>query len=148
MYTLTELDALLKEAGADYALIRQDTPILSASDAAPYYDVTKAAPTFVLQCEHGLLCCIASANRGRLDLNTMKAKFGFAKLKMADRKKVQQQTGYTTGSIPLIGLGLDCIFDDSLLDFDFIYGGTGDELVTLKIRPADVKRLNQITGVL
>ncbi len=148
MYTLTELDALLKEAGADYALIRQDAPILSASDAAPYYDVTKAAPTFVLQCEHGLLCCIASANRGRLDLNAMKAKFGFAKLKMADRKKVQQQTGYTTGSIPLVGLSLDCIFDDSLLDFDFIYGGTGDELVTLKIRPADVKRLNQITGVL
>lgn len=148
MYTLTELDTKLREAGASYELIRQDIPILSASDAAPYYDVTKAAPTFVLQCENGLISCISSANHGRLDLEAMKRKFGFAKLKMADRKKVQKQTGYTAGAIPLIGLGLDCIFDDSLLDFDYIYGGTGDELVTLKIRPSDVKRLNKVIGML
>lgn len=148
MYTIPELDAHLKQAGADYALIEQAAPIRSASDAAPYYDITKAAPTFVLQSDRGLIACILSGNRGRLDFEDLKARFGFSRLKMADRKKVPAQTGYTVGSIPLIGLELDCIFDDSLLAFDYIYGGTGDELVTLKIRPADVKRLNRVFGVL
>jgi len=53
-------------------------------------------------------------------------------------------TGYKAGSIPLIGHNLPCVFDDCLLDYDYIYGGSGDELHTLKIAPNDVMRLNNI----
>lgn len=148
MYSVQELERVLREAGADFQLIHQDAPILSAADAAPYYDVQKAAPTFILQSGSGLVACVLSANRGRMDLEAMKEKFGFSKLKMADRKKVLKETGYEVGTIPLIGHGLDCIFDDSLLQYDHIYGGTGDALVTLKIAPQDVKNLNHIIGVL
>lgn len=148
MYTVQELEKTLKEAEADFQLIRQDVPILSAADAAPYYDVRKAAPTFVLQSEKGLTACILSANRGRMDFQDMRRRFGFSKLKMADGKKVMEETGYQVGSIPLIGHGLACIFDDSLLQYDYIYGGTGDALVTLKISPQDAKALNRIIGVL
>lgn len=148
MYSVQELETVLKTAGADFQLIRQDAPILSAADAEPYYDVRKAAPTFILQCESGFVACILSASRGRMDFEGMKGKFGFSKLKMADRKKVLKETGYQVGTIPLIGHGLDCIFDDSLLQYDYIYGGTGDALVTLKISPRDVKALNRVVGVL
>jgi prolyl-tRNA editing enzyme YbaK/EbsC (Cys-tRNA(Pro) deacylase) len=79
-----------------------------------------------------------------LDFEAMKRQFGYSKLKMADRRKVEQQIGYRVGAIPLIGHDLPCIFDDSLLKYDYIYGGTGDELVTLKIKPQDVKRLNNV----
>lgn len=148
MYSVQELETVLREAGADFELIRQSAPILSAADAEPYYDVQKAAPTFVLQTEDRLIACTLSAGRGRMDFETMKRQFGFSKLKMADRKKTLRETGYEVGTIPLVGHGLECIFDDSLLAYDYIYGGTGDALVTLKIAPGDVKALNRVIGAL
>lgn len=103
--TLKELEVFLCENGADFELLKQDKPILSAADAEGYYPAEKAAPTFVLQTENGLIGCIASVNSGRLDLAALKQKFGYGKLKMADKKKINSQTGYEVGAIPLIGLG-------------------------------------------
>jgi len=74
----------------------------------------------------------------------MKRKLGFSKLKMADSGKVLEMTGYETGAIPLIGHDLPCVFDDWLLTFDYIYGGTGDAFHTLKIKPSDIARLNNV----
>ncbi|WP_195985489.1 YbaK/EbsC family protein [Clostridium sp. D33t1_170424_F3] len=139
-----DLERLLTEAQANFRLIRQDKPILSAQDAQEYYDVEKLAPTLILQTENGLLACIVSANRGRLDFEAMKQDFGYTKLKLADRKKVEKATGYPAGAVPLVGYGLPCLFDDRLLQYDCIYGGTGDPLVILEIKPQDVKRLNHI----
>ena len=141
-----EIEAFLRENEAEFELLKQDKPILSVADAAAYYPVEKAAPTFVLQTEDGLIGCITSANSGRLDFEALKQKIGCTKLKMADKKKIKNQTGYEIGSIPLIGLGLPCLFDNTLIKYDYIYGGTGDELVTLKIVPQDVMRLNKIIG--
>lgn len=132
----------LRDNNADFELLKQDKPILSAA----YYPVEKAAPTFVLQTEDGLIGCFVSVNSGRLDFEALKQKFGYTKLKMADKKKIERQTGYEVGAIPLIGLELPCLFDNTLLKYDYIYGGAGDELVTLKIAPQDVMRLNKIMG--
>lgn len=148
MRTPDALEQYLLEMRADFTLIHQDAPILSAQDAAPYYDVRYAAPTLVVQTDRGLMSLICSAQRGRLDLDAIRAAAGLEKLKLADRKKVERQTGYTVGAIPLVGLDLPCLFDDRLLAFSYIYGGCGDPLVTLKISPADVKRLNPIFSCL
>ena len=144
MDTVKDLARYLSETQADFQLIEQDQPIRTVQDAGGYYGVEKAAPTLILQTENGLLACIVSINRGRLDFEAMKKRFGYSKLKMADRRKVEKQTGYQVGAIPLIGHHLPCIFDDCLLEYDYIYGGTGDECVTLKICPKDVKRLNNV----
>ena len=48
---------------------------------------------------------------GRLDFKKLKTQLGFEKLKMADRKKVEKQTGYLTGCISLVGLRNPCIID-------------------------------------
>ena len=148
MLTSEALNQYLQEQQADYALIHQDAPILSAQDAAPYYDVRSAAPTLVVQTDRGLMSLIYSAQRGRLDLDSIRTAAGLEKLKLADRKKVEKQTGYTVGSIPLVGLELPCIFDDRLLAFSYVYGGCGDPLTTLKISPKDVKRLNSVVFTL
>lgn len=66
--TIEEIKALLISAQADFQLIEQDAPILSTADAEKYYDIGKAAPTFILQNEDGLLACIVSSGHGRLDL--------------------------------------------------------------------------------
>ena len=144
--TVKEIEELLRENNADFELLKQDKPILSAADAAGYYPVEKAAPTFVLQTENGLIGCIVSINNGRLDFAALKQKYGYTILKMADKKKIQSQTGYEVGAIPLVGLELPCLFDNTLLKYDYIYGGAGDELVTLKIAPQDVMKLNRIIG--
>ena len=52
------------------------------------------------------------------------------------------------GSIPLVGLGLPCLFDRKLLRHDYVYGGTGDELKTLKIAPEALLKVDEIIGML
>lgn len=144
---IKEIETYLKERNIQYEIIRQDKPILSALDAEGYYPVEKSAPTFVLQTENGLIGCITSIQNGRLDFEKMKLQFGYSKLKMADRKKIQSQTGYSVGSIHLVGLGLPCLFDKKLLEHDFVYGGTGNELLTLKIAPTELLKANEIIGM-
>ena len=144
--TINELKAVLDAAECRYEVIQQDKPILSATDAEGIYPVEKSAPTFVLQSEQGLIGCIVSMQNGRLDFERLKAQFGFEKLKMADRKKIEKETGYSVGAVPLVGLGLPIIFDKKLLYHDFVYGGTGNELLTLKIKPEDLIRVNEIIG--
>ena len=144
---IKEIETYLKERNIQYEIIRHDKPILSALDAEGYYPVEKSAPTFVLLTENGLIGCITSIQNGRLDFEKMKLQFGYSKLKMADRKKIQSQTGCSVGSIPLIGLGLPCLFDKKLLEHDFVYGGTGNELLTLKIAPTALLKANEIIGM-
>jgi len=144
MMTVPVLHDYLQNQSAEFALIYHDAPIRTAQDGAKYFPPEKAAPTLVVQTDRGLMGLIVSVQRGRLDLDAIRAAAGLEKLKLADRKKVSRETGYEVGSIPLVGLNLPCIFDDRLLSFDYIYGGCGDELCTLKITPGDVKRLNSI----
>ena len=145
--TITEIKKVLDESSCCYEIIEQDKPILSVLDAERFYPVEKSAPTFVLQTENGLIGCITSIQNGRLDFEKLKTQLGFEKLKMADRKKVEKQTGYLIGCIPLVGLGIPYVFDKKLLCHDFVYGGTGDELSTLKIKPEDLIKVNQIQGM-
>lgn len=142
----SDLEKTLDAVHARYRILEHDRPILSAADAAGYYPLEKAAPVFVLQTEDGLIGCIASAQNGRLNLELLKERFGFGKLKLADRKKVARQTGFEPGSIPLVGLGLPCIFDGKLLRHDLVYGRTGDARRTLEIDPRDLLKVNEIIG--
>ena len=144
--SISKLRSVLDAAGCCYEIIQQDKPILSAMDAEGIYPVEKSAPTFVLQSEQGLIGCIVSMQNGSLDFEKLKAQFCFKKLKMADRKKIEKATGYSVGSVPLAALGLPIIFDKKLLYHDFVYGGTGNELLTLKIKPEDLIRVNEIIG--
>ena len=144
--SMSKLRSVLDATECCYEIIQQDKPILSAMDAEGIYPVEKSAPTFVLHSEQGLIGCIVSMQNGRLDFERLKAQFGFEKLKMADRKKIEKETGYSVGSVPLVALGLPIIFDKKLLYHDFVYGGTGNELLTLKIKPEDLIRVNEIIG--
>ena len=145
--TINELKAVLDAAECRYEVIQQDKPILSAIDAEGIYPVEKSAPTFVLHSEQGLIGCIVSMQNGRLDFERLKAQFGFEKLKMADRKKIEKETGYSVGAVPLVGLGLPLIFDKKLFCHNFVYGGTGNKFLTLKIKPKDLIKVNEIKGI-
>ena len=70
--TISEIKEVLDEANCCYEIIEQDKPILSALDAEGFYPVEKAAPTYVLQTENGLIGCITSMQNGRLDWSSVK----------------------------------------------------------------------------
>ena len=80
----------------------------------------------------------------RQDVSSIKTVLGYDVKGLADPKVVKQATGYEAGRIPLVGHNLPILFDKQLTIHDFIYGGTGDEFHTLKIRPEDVIRLNNM----
>lgn len=144
MPDLNELKRSLTERGARFELLHQDAPILSAADAEGLYDLSRAAVALVVRTERGLMLLIAGARRGRLDLDALRRRLGLERLKLADARRVERETGYAVGSIPLVGLKLPCIFDDDLLSLPCLYGGSGDPLTTLCIAPGDARRLNDV----
>ena len=146
MLSVTELAQHLCAARADFEILIQEKPILSAKDAEGIYPPDQSAPTFILDSDIGLIACVMSVTSGRMNLAAMKKVFGFSKLKLADGKKIERETGFQIGSVPPIGHGLPCIFDQNLLKFDYVYAGTGDVLQTLKIWPRDIVRLNRCIG--
>jgi prolyl-tRNA editing enzyme YbaK/EbsC (Cys-tRNA(Pro) deacylase) len=148
MLSLTELSDLLSKKSADFEIIRHDTPILKTEDAAIYFDISKAVPVFIVQTEKGLYALIVSSVHKRINLKELGQKLNFNKLKFADKKVILETTGYETGSLPLIGHNLPTFFDKDLLKFDFIYGGTGDKLHTLKVPPDSVVDLNRNTIII
>ena len=138
----------LIENGADFEVIQQDKPILSVQDAREYYDVEKIAPVFILQTDNQLIAFIKSINSGRIDFSQLKSLLNCKCVEMAKPDIIKQQVGYEVGVIPLVGLSLPAVFDNKLLDHDYIYGGIGDMFSTLKILPTDVIRLNNVIATL
>lgn len=144
MKSVQELEIYLAEKRADFEIIKHSFPIISVQDAKKYFDINCAAPVFIVQSDQGMLSLIVSAQRGKIDFKKLGVKLKFSKLKLVNRDKVVEETGYKIGAMPLVGLELPCIFDNTLLMQEYIYGGSGNELCTLKINPMDVKRLNNV----
>lgn len=143
MLTLEQLSNYLNKNHADYEIITHSTPIISTHDAAKYFNIEFAAPSLVVDTDKGLMLFIVSSQRGKIKFDELKGKMQLSKIKMADKSKIKQITGYEVGEIPLIGTELPCVFDNTLLKFHYIYGGSGSNLHTLKISPNDVKKLNK-----
>jgi prolyl-tRNA editing enzyme YbaK/EbsC (Cys-tRNA(Pro) deacylase) len=146
--SLAELRARLDAADCEYELIHHPTPIVSTGDAAAYFDVAKAAPTLIVETDHGPTALILGAAGGRLDPDTARADLGFERLRLVARREAADATGYEAGAIPLVGHGLPTIIDRRLLTMDHLYGGSGDPLYTLKIAPGDLVRMNDVIGFL
>ena len=144
MLSINELENHLRNNNSVFEIIAHNTPILSTSDAAKYFDIKKTAPTFVMDTEQGLIALIVSSKRGKMDFKTMGQDLGFTKFKLANKEKTEKMIGYQAGTIPLVGHNLPCVFDKILLKHDYVYGGSGDELHTLKIAPCDIVRLNNV----
>ena len=144
MFSLADLRDFLIGNNSDFEILEHDSPIISTQDAEKYFDMDKLPPTLIMDTEQGLVAFIVSSNRGKIDFKGLKQILGFSKLKMADKEKVEKAIGYKMGAIPLIGHNLPCVFDKGLFEHDYIYGGSGDELHTLKIVPEDVSRLNNV----
>lgn len=144
------LKELLQQNDVDYEWISHDRPIRTAQEGAAMLgiEVGQTAPTLVLKSENGYMALILSGSRGRIELKSVAELVGCSQLKMASPHEVEQITGYTVGSVPLAGHALPTILDRELYRHSSIYGGTGVGTNTLKIKPADLEKLNQVIAFL
>jgi prolyl-tRNA editing enzyme YbaK/EbsC (Cys-tRNA(Pro) deacylase) len=140
---LEGIRSLLQENNIQYEFIQHDVHISTAQDGARYFgiDIGQTAPTLILSTDKGYYAVIISGNRN-VDYDNIANLLGCKKVKLASSKEVKDTTGYSIGSIPLIGLNLPYILDKQLFQNEFIYGGSGDSTYTLKVDPAALRKLN------
>nr|WP_228101047.1 YbaK/EbsC family protein [Paenibacillus donghaensis] len=89
---------------------------------------------------------IISGDYGRVNFDTLKEKLSVEQMKLASPKEVEKVTGSKVGSVSLINFELPTILDHQLTRFEYVYGGTGIPQTTLKIRPSDLEKINEIVG--
>nr|WP_320147040.1 YbaK/EbsC family protein [uncultured Anaeromusa sp.] len=139
----------LRENGYAYQLLPQTRPLRSAEDGAAYFDISvgQTAPVLLVEAtqEHRFLCLLAG-DHGRLDLVKAAALLKIPKLTPVKYKKVYDITGFEPGNMPLLGINLPCLFDDSLLRYPLVYGGSGQENLTLSIDPQALLALHQVVA--
>lgn len=87
---------------------------------------------------------IVSGKRARVDFKQLKKLLKCKNLTLMDKNEVQGMFQMEVGSIPLVGLDLPTIYDNMILDHEFVYGGCGDFHKTLKIRPRDLIKVNKV----
>jgi Cys-tRNA(Pro)/Cys-tRNA(Cys) deacylase len=146
---LDKLKSYLQAQHIDFELINHEKPIRTAKEGVQHLGVAivQTAPTFIVKTKQAYYGLIVSGSRGRINLDEVASILGVAELQFADPDDVLEVTGFKVGTVPLL-LNLPCLFDTRLLQYDYIYGGTGELTTTLKISPHHVEKLNDVIAYL
>nr|BBD84671.1 hypothetical protein [Chromobacterium sp.] len=137
--------ALAARHGGEVLQHRQ--PLRSAREGAAHFGIAMAqtAPTLIVDADGDIFACILSGARNGVDWDKLAQTLGRRQARLADRRRVREITGCDAGAVPLLGLDLPCAMDRLLLAHDFVYGGAGDPLKTLKISPRALAELNRVS---
>ena len=139
----------LQENGYAYQLLPQTRPLRSAEDGAAYFGIAvgQTAPVLLVEAAPSqYYLCLLAGDRGRLDLVKAAALLNAPKLTPVKYKKVYDITGFEPGNMPLFGLNFPCLFDEALLRYPLVYGGSGQENLTLAVDPRALLALHQIAA--
>lgn len=140
---LEKIKHLLEENHADFDIISHEKPIISRNDAVAYFKLEEMAPTLILKSKNSYFALIISGKRAKLNLKFIQEKLMCKELKLAGKQEIREKLELEAGRIPLVGHSLPCIFDEALFGYDYVYGGSGDFLHTLKINPKDLFSINK-----
>ena len=138
MDKLLGLKDLLHQHDAEYELICHEEQIRSVEDAKKYFDITQTAPTLIVKQNYKYLALIVSGVQEHIDFKLLKHIMNGNEIKLASKNEIKKATGFTAGNIPLVGLDIPYILDRKLLDQSYIFGGSGIEQYTLKIKVCDL----------
>lgn len=144
---MVKLENILENSRFAFEIIHHERPLLSAKEGAEYFgiEVGQTAPTLIIKTDQGFFSLVISGGRGKVNFEKIAEILECSKVKLASPFEVPEVTGCEVGAVPMIGLALPYVIDTRLLNYDFIYGGTGEPSTTLKIEPKALIELNQIT---
>ena len=139
----------LQENCYAYQLLPQTRPLRSAEDGAAYFGIAvgQTAPVLLVEADPSQrFLCLLAGDRGRLDLVKAATLLNAPKLTPVKYKRVYDITGFEPGNMPLFGLNFPCLFDEALLRYPLVYGGSGQENLTLAVDPRALLALHQIAA--
>ncbi len=144
MIDVESIEKTLFESDAEFEIICHDEAIKTKEDAKKHYKIEETAPTLILKTDKGLFSLIVSGKRNKVDFTHLKKLLKCKNLALMDKNEVKEMFKIEVGCIPLVGLDLPTIYDNKMLECDFVYGGCGDFYKTLKIRPLDLMKINNV----
>ncbi len=100
--------------------------------------------TILFQAKNGALVLVVAQGTGRIDTNKLAQVTGIAGWRLAKPDVVLNATGYAAGGTPPVGLKqkIRMIVDTRAAALAEAYAGGGSHDVMLRIRPADIIRIN------
>ena len=128
----------------DFELIFHEVAIKSKHDAQGLFEINETAPTLILKTDVGFFAFVISGEREKINFKDLKRLLGCKKLEMAPKEEIVERFGFEAGQVPMLGHNLPCIFDNLLLKYKYVYGGTGNWNYTLKISPNDIIKANNV----
>ncbi len=139
---LEQLDALLKNAEADYTILKNETTITSAAQGAALYGISlsETTPTLIIKKEGEYIAAIICGNT-RISFKKLKEVLNAKDATLADPETVFKMTGARIGEVSLINPALKTIIDRNVLKNKDCYGGCGTPKATLRINPADLVKI-------
>jgi Cys-tRNA(Pro)/Cys-tRNA(Cys) deacylase len=141
---IEDLKKQLINQNADFEIIQHDIPIKSKKDALGYFKIEETAPTLIIQTEIGYYALIISGERNKVNFDLIRKLLGCDAIKMADKIEIVEKFNIEPGQVPLVGHNLPCIIDNKIFKYNFVYGGTGNWYYTLKIKPEDLVKVNNV----
>ncbi|GIN22460.1 aminoacyl-tRNA deacylase [Siminovitchia fordii] len=141
---MEKLNNILRDSEFTFEIIHHEKPLSSAKAGAGYFgiELEQTAPTLIIKTDKGYYSLVVSGSRGKVYFEKVAEVLDCSKVKLATPKEVQEVTGYEVGAVPMIGLELPYVIDGRLLNYEFIYGGTGQPSATLKIEPRALEEMN------
>lgn len=139
------IEKLLQSQNANFELIEHDTVIHSAKDGAKHFgiDIGQTAATLIVSADDRLYAVIVSGKSGKLNFDTLGELLSAKCVTMASRERIWDELGMTVGAVAMVNLPIPCIIDETLLQYDYVYGGTGDKHLTLKLSPKSLLALHE-----
>lgn len=146
MMNITELEQLLVTQSVDFEIIQHSKPIKSRFDALCYFKLEEMAPTIIVKTDVGFYAVIISGISENIDFELIRKILDCKEVEMATKEDVIMHIGMKTGEVALVGHNLPCLIDEKIHRVEYIFGGTGNARHTLKIRPMDLEKVNQVVG--
>lgn len=145
MGSLSKMKETLNSSGFPFELLENRVRIKSASEGATYWGIElgATAPALILWGQGRFLLLIVSGMLRKVDFAALALETGIPGLRMATTREIRERFGLKPGEVPLFGLGLPTLVDRALFAYDFVYGGSGDPGLTLKIAPGALLKLNE-----
>lgn len=135
---LEKLRQRLDKLGISYEII-EHKPIATVKEGLEELGIEEAegVSTLIMKADEKYISIIRRDDK-KLSFKKIKKLLKVSDLRFAEREKVKELTNCDIGYVSLLNDGFTPLFDESILEREFIWGGTGSPQHDLKVKPQDL----------
>lgn len=144
------VEGFLRKSGVDFEILwHRGIDGRTSREAANAWGTTleRVIKSLILLDRHREALMVLVQGHKRLDLKRTEKLTKRSGLRLANPEEVLQLTGFKVGGIPPITLDkrIQVVVDEGLAELPWVFGSAGSPYAGLKIRPADLVRVNSAT---